>query len=821
MTGYWRGISGIRCSPADIHTISEISAQIFRLYVKENIFSNLQLLCSPIPLVGAAALVGSMTTADVMAQNPVAPQEAVVNAGNARFTVLTDEMIRIEYSDKGVFEDRATFTVQNRCMPMVPEYAKSEDSEFLYINTAKLKLKYRKGANPMTVPPSPENLTVTMIHEGNEVVWYPAKTDSLNLKGTCRTLDSSDGDNKRAELEDGLISRSGWAVIDDSWTTTRPDGSRSYALEHNTDMGFDWWTPRNDSEALDLYFLGYGYNYKKALGDFTELAGKIPLPPDYVFGYWYSRYASYSDEDYRQIMSELNDNDIPIDVLILDMDWHWNGNPDCGSAQRGGWTGWSWNTNLIPEPQRLLHDIHDNGLRLSLNLHPADGVDSVESPGFYDAMKGELNGRYDNDGRIAWSLDYADFAKSFFKNIIRERESDGVDFWWLDWQQHLTSPTTEGLGETFWCNHVFYNDMKVNRPDRRPVIFHRWGGLGSHRYQIGFSGDAMINFPTLAFQPYFTSTASNVGYAYWGHDLGGHAFTDDSIVNDPELMLRWIQFGVFSPIFRSHATKDDRIERRMWKFANFPLMRDAVKLRYALFPYIYTMARKAYDTGIGICRPLYYEYPEAEEAYRYEGEYFFGDNILVAPITEAAPDGLKSISEIWLPEGEWWCVTSKRIIKGPCVMTMEFEASDIPRFYKAGAMIPLNPDSVKRVSRRPAELVLDIVAGSAGHDSLYEDEGDNPDYAERYAVTELTHSVDGATETYTISPREGEQSDLIQSRAWHLRILNAAPPHEVNINNVRAHARTWEYDADSRQLSIHIPTTDCSSAIDVKVIYDR
>ncbi len=81
-----------------------------------------------------------------------------------------------------------------------------------------------------------------------------------------------------------------------------------------------------------------------------------------------------------------------------------------------------------------------------------------------------------------------------------------------------------GSERLFWCNHVFFNDMKKNRPDRRPMIFHRWGGLGSHRYQIGFSGDTFINYASLAFQPYFTATASNVCYGYWGHDIGGHMY---------------------------------------------------------------------------------------------------------------------------------------------------------------------------------------------------------------------------------------------------------------------------------------------------------
>ena len=191
-------------------------------------------------------------------------------------------MIRIEHSAKGAFEDRATFAVVNRALD-VPKYKSSEDSEFLYITTDKLNLRYRKGTNPLTSPASPDNLSISFIQNGEKATWYPGKPDPLNLKGTCRTLDGSNGDNKRSELENGIISRSGWAVIDDSWSSKRADGSRSFAFEADSTMGFDWWAERNDPDALDLYFMGYGKDYKKALYDFTLICGKIPLPPAYIF----------------------------------------------------------------------------------------------------------------------------------------------------------------------------------------------------------------------------------------------------------------------------------------------------------------------------------------------------------------------------------------------------------------------------------------------------------------------------------------------------------------------------------------------------------
>lgn len=763
-----------------------------------------------------ALVVLFLAEAQSIVDNPVAPSEAIVISGNARFTVLTPEMIRIEYSENARFEDRATFTVLNRKLE-VPTFKKSEDDTFLYIETSNLKLKYRKGTDPRTVPASANNLKVVVSNHGVPSVWYPGKPDPQNLKGTCRTLDGLMGESKRSEMENGLVSRSGWAVIDDAWTATRSDGGSSYALVYNNEVGYSWWAPRADEHAMDTYLLGYGDNYKKAVSDYTKIAGKIPLPPDYVFGYWYSKYASYSAQDYRNIMADLKTNKIPTDVMILDMDWHWNGNDYSQSAGRGGWTGWSWNTNLLPDPKGLLAEMHSKNFKTALNLHPADGINEVESPEYFSQMRNDLNGKYLEGNTIKWSLDYTDFTKSFFRNIIRDHESEGVDFWWLDWQQYLTSPYTKALSETFWCNHVFFNEA-TKRADHRPVIFHRWGGLGSHRYQIGFSGDAHISYEALAFEPYFTATASNVGYGYWGHDLGGHAYTNDELVNNPNLVLRWIQFGVFTPIFRTHATADGRIERRIWKFPNFPTILEAVRLRYSLFPYIYTMARKAYDTGLSICRPLYYEYPEQDEAYTYDGEYFFGDDILVAPITTKSGTNGMTEKEVWFPEGQWWSVDTHELIQGPCKRTLSYTDEQIPYFFRQGAIIPYNPETVMNVTERPDRMILNVVSGANGEGTLYEDDGDNPDYASKYAVINFAQACEGQMGRYVISSRKGTVGRAPVNRSYQLRIFNTPTPLSATVNGISA---TYSYDPNKKCTTVEVPYGSCSVDRTVIVKYSE
>ncbi len=742
-------------------------------------------------------LVALLTLISCKAQpecDPKANQAAVVEEGNMRFTVLTPELIRIQYSSAKQFEDRATFGIVNRNLP-VPEFTTRTDDTYLYITTSALELRYRKGGILKPTSKSPSVLQITMKMGNRDVIWYPGKDDALNLKGTMRTLDNVGGETGRDRMENGIISRSGWSLIDESPATKRGDGSVSFPMEKNSE-GFDWFAPHLDKDAIDWYFFGYGHNYKKAMGDFVKVAGRIPLPPKYMFGYWYSRYWAYSQQDFINLVKEIKDNDIPLDVMIMDMDWH---NP--------GWTGWTWNKDLIPNPQYLLRYFHHNNLKVALNLHPADGVGAHED--HYAEMKSDLGLPASSTEAIPWKIEDYDFYKSMFSRIIREREKEGVDFWWLDWQQWLTSNYTEGLGETFWNNHVFWNDMVKNRTDRRPVIYHRWGGLGSHRYQIGFSGDTYADWATLKYQPTFTSTASNVGYGYWGHDLGGHQADRD---NNPERYLRWMQFGVFTPIFRTHATNDPAIERRIWKYPNFEQLRQTVILRYALFPYIYTAARKSYDTGICINRPLYYDYPELANAYDFEDEYMFGPNILVAPMT--APSGSDGLAQrtTWLPEGKWWDEAKNRLVEGNAIFTDKYTLDQFPYFYKAGAVI-VNYPKQNTVQETPETIILQCAPGATGEGSFYEDNGDNADYHDNYATTKYTYTADETSATLTIGGRDGSFDGMPQKRTYQVELLGAeGEPASVTVDGTALDASSYNFNAEKKVITVSIPMDNISSS---------
>ena len=731
--------------------------------------------------------------------NPVADEAAVVQSGGMRFTVLTPQLIRIQYSRQQKFEDRATFAVVNRRLP-VPDFTTREEDGYLYITTDALELRYRVGSVPSPSAKNTSSLTIRLNVAGRQVTWYPGKDNALNLKGTLRTLDQVTGDSNRGQLEDGILSRDGWAILDESPRTQRGDGSTTFAFDGQVN-GFQWVAEPVDKAAYDWYFFGYGHEYKRALADFIKVCGRIPMPPLYIMGYWYSKYQQYTQQDFTDLVNEIQGHKIPIDVMIFDMDWH----------RSDQWTGWSWDKNKIPNPVGLISWMHRKNLKVSLNLHPADGVASWEDN--FQKVRDDMQLDASVD-RVPWTLEDSTFYKSVFERIIRLREKEGVDFWWLDWQQNLTNPRMKGLSETFWCNHVFYNDMKYARPERRPVIYHRWGGMGSHRYPIGFSGDTHPAFSTLAYEVYFTATASNVGFGYWGHDLGGHNYAPTKN-NDPELYLRWMQFGVFTPIFRTHASNHPDLERRIWKYSNFQQLRETVLLRYELMPYIYTAARQAYDTGISICRPLYYEWPEENNAYRYEDEYYFGDDILVAPVVTAAGAGGLARRTVWLPRGTWYDVSRGRLVSGDVEQTDSYAQTEIPYFLRGGSILVCNPPMM-HLKAVPESLILKVVPGADGETRYYEDEGDTDGYKQGLcATTRMAQQRTAGKILFTIEPRQGSFPGMIQERSYQVVFLAEQKPEGVSINGVPTD--DWSYDEMAACVTVRVPKTRCDQEVKVEV----
>ena len=730
---------------------------------------------------------------------------------NVRFTVITDGAIRMEYTPDGQFLDSKSFIAVDRSYPAAA-YKVKNTPKTVTISTDRFVLSYTKGSGMF----NEKNLRISSTKtkrktDGKQKAnnpyttsfsWHPGLKDNANLKGTYRTLDGYDGDTNldshKMPLEDGLLSRNGWTFIDDS---------NGYVFD---DSDWQWVSHRpNEGKTQDWYFLAYGHDYKKALRDYTEFAGKVPLPPRYAFGYWWSRYWTYSDNELRNLVTKMHNYDIPLDVLVVDMDWHY------AEPSRGGWTGYSWNRRLFPSPKGFLQWAKQQNLQTTLNLHPADGIKPDED--CYPAMAQWMGMNPDEKKTIEWTASDKHFMQGWYEKVLHPMEKDGVDFWWLDWQQWGNDKQFPNLSNTWWINYTTFTDMERNR-DTRPMLYHRWGGLGNHRYQIGFSGDAIISWKSLDFQPYYNSTASNVLYGYWSHDIGGHMGADSI---NPEMYIRWMQFGAFSPVLRTHSTKNAGLNKEPWVFADKErdIIRDIIKQRYSLAPYIYTMARHAYDTGVSLCRPMYYDYPDTKEAYSNRNEYMFGDNFLVYPITKPMNNGV-SEQNVWLPAGcDWYELSSGTMLKGGQNVERRFLLDEYPVYIKAGSIIPQYGD-VKNLRNNNEAVTVTVYPGNVNTQfDMYEDNGNDKQYATAYATTQLssTHSADGSL-CVKIGARKGEYSGMPSHRQFRLKLVASAVPEKVTVDGKQT---DFEYDGNKLSLLVNIPETDCSKEKVVEISYAK
>ena len=575
--------------------------------------------------------------------------------GNCRVSVLTERLLRLEYDEDRVFEDRPSQFALDRRFP--------EPCCSVEFRGGRLDLR-SDGCHVIIGG----GLELEALTDG--LSWRSGQ--KLNhLGGTARTLDKADG---AIGLEPGIFSREGVGLLSDDGLLFGADGELQ---------------PRRPG-TRDIYLFLYGRQFERGLRDLYRLSGRPPLLPRFALGNWWSRFWPYTTEEYLELMERFAAEGTPFSVAVLDMDWHLTRVPEGYS----GWTGYTWNRELIPEPDKLLSRLHGLGLHTALNLHPAEGVQPFEER--YDEVA-EFMGVTGGE-TIPFDLNDRRFRHAYFELLLHPLEDMGVDFWWIDWQQGTRS-TVEGLDPLWLLNHWHFLDAA--RRGRRPLILSRYAGPGSHRYPVGFSGDTIASWASLAFQPRFTAAAADMGFGWWSHDIGGHM--GDGL-RDEELACRWLQFGVFSPICRLHSTCSPDAGKEPWRYSPeiAEIMRRFLALRHRLLPYLHSMNWRSHLEGMPLVRPLYHAWPDRPEAYEYPNVYEFGSQLIVAPVT-APGAGEKRSAEVrlWLPEGLWYDFFTDEVYEGGRRLTLRCPLERIPVFVRSGGIVPMQePDCTEDLPER-------------------------------------------------------------------------------------------------------------------------
>ncbi len=658
--------------------------------------------------------------------------------GNARFTIITPNCIRMEYSENANFIDAPSWFAVNRQYAAC-EHRLQDDKDRWTINTGCIELSYRKSSEPF----SASSLTAEFKFGNGSAHWVFGMNNTANLVGTLQTLD---GIQKAMPLPEGLISRDGWYCLDDS---------SSHLFVGN------WIEPRPENSGSDFYLFAYGNNFKLALQTLTTISGSVPLPRKCIFGSWYSRWYSYTSDDYRNIVKEFDEHKIPLDIMVMDMDWHDKEKATHGHgwANMLGWTGWSWNKDLIPDAEALLKWYHDQGLNVTLNVHPHDGVREHED--CYADFMNEIGEKPDKP--VPFTAGNKKYLDAYFNIAHGQLEKQGVDFWWVDWQQDSIMPEAEGIKgmkHLPLLNHAYFK-FSERSAEKRGLGFSRWAGWGDQRYPIHFSGDAQSNWDMLAFEIYFTATASNVGCFFWSHDIGGFCGK-----RDPELYARWVQFGVATAAMRMHSTGDE-LDRRPWKWDTEveESIRQSFQLRSQLMPYIYSQAAKSCRDSIPLCRPLYYDYPDDERSYQAQHQYLFGDAFLVAPVISKRNSDGYATTKVWLPNGEWANWFTGEIYDGNQMIEQKSDINTFPFFVKTGFPVVMQPMTLRMTSNIPDEYTVTVFPGKRDcmHESdLYTDDGISQKYKDgEYSLVKLKFKQTGDTaELDTVPEQEIANSNL-------------------------------------------------------------
>lgn len=711
-----------------------------------------------------------------------AEDAAIIQGEKYRFTVLTEEMIRLEYCEDGKFEDRATQCVIDRKFK-VSEYQVIENEESLEIITDKIHLVYNKQKFTDYGLSVQVRGNISVYHS----IWHFGE-EATDLRGTARTLDEADG---AIELEHGIISRFGYGILDDS---------RSLVITE------DGWVEPRKEDCIDIYFLGYGHEYEHCLKDYYHLTGKTPLLPRYALGNWWSRFYRYNDQEYKALMTRFEKEEIPFSVSVIDMDWHL---VDIDPKYGSGWTGYTWNKELFPDPKEFMTWLHDHGLKVTLNVHPAGGVQAHEEK--YKEMAEAMGRDWEKEEPVNFDVTDQKFLKAYFEYLHHPNEEEGVDFWWLDWQQGGLSKIP-GLDPLWMLNHYHYLDS--GRRGKRRLTFSRYAGMGSHRYPVGFSGDTIISWESLAFQPYFTANASNVGYGWWSHDIGGHM----KGYRDEELSTRWIQFGVFSPIMRLHSSNSAFTGKEPWNYnaVSENIMKRYLKLRHEMIPYLYTMNYHASHDGQPLIRPMYYLEPEQPEAYEVPNEYYFGTELVVCPITEPTDKAAGTACvKAWIPEGKWYDIFSGLKYDGGRMLELYRSLEDIPVLAKEGAIIPLTDLTEYTNSvENPKELAVKIVPGKKNAFILMEDTGDTcEDKEENWAQTKLEWINENE---FIIHPANGNLDVIPKCRTWKMEFYGIADVDNLEVT-VGGKAIETEriYDEKRHICQVNIPETEVTEQITI------
>jgi oligosaccharide 4-alpha-D-glucosyltransferase len=496
------------------------------------------------------------------------------------------------------------------------------------------------------------------------------------------------------------------------------------------------------SGELNVYII-FG-NYSQVLQSYYKLTGTQPLPPKWAFGNFMSRFGYSSESQVKEILSKMQKEDIPVDAIIIDLFWF-------GDSIKGTLGNLDWmNRKRWPDPKGMISGFRRQGINTILVTEPF----FVETSKNYAASRPYL--AVDSSGKPYYLTDFyfghgglidifRNDAQDWFWRFYKRQMENGVEAWWGDLGEPEKHPSNlyhnmrdYGYHRLFKADEVhnfyghtwtkmLYNHFAKEYPDKRLFSLNRSGFAGTQHYGIfPWTGDVSRSWSGFRAQLPILLGMSMSGVPYVHSDAGGYAGGDD----DNELYMRWLQFAVFTPIFRPHATALYEMDPSAKSFPSEPALidtpfrgyaRQAVKLRYELLDYNYSLAYEQAQNGKPLMAPLYYPFSHDTTASKIEDEYMWGENFLVAPVIEK---GAKT-RKYYLPAGKWYELAGYKMHEGRKWYVDTVSLTSIPVFIREGSFIPLD-DVTRGTNVANAKGIKEVVylpSGKSSRSTLFDDNG--------------------------------------------------------------------------------------------------
>lgn len=670
--------------------------------------------------------------------NLVSVDGSIIRVGSCRITLLTERLVRLEYSDNGVFNNYETINIKNRKFS-VPDYTKQEDDTILKIETRYFILTYIKKTSfsSRTIKAKCKN--------GEE--WYFGQKEVKNFNSTAMSLDNM---TKLPELEKGLFSLNGIATIDDS-------NPVCFDAERNL-VAFN-----KAKNYADIYLFMYDKDFALCLKDYFELTGYPRLIPRYALGNWWSKECEYKDSEVLDKIDKFKIHGIPLSVFLLDNGWSKK------DSNYPNTSCFSFDENLYPNPVDFIKKVHDCNVKFGVKVNPQYGFYPYDNNFTYVSQYLPLN----KHGYIDFSPLDLKSVDVFFKVLMHPLESLGIDLFWNDYFDN-------NKVNMYLMNYYMYLDSL--RSNKRNITLSRNSTYNAHLFDVLYSGRNVIDWETLKMLPFYTLNSANIGVCFWSHDVAGCT----GGIEDNDFYIRSVQYGVFSPILRFNTVKGRYFKREPWKWdvVTNNIASYYLKLRHRLIPYLYSECYEYHKNGKLLVQPFYYYNLKFYDDENYSNQYYFGSSFMISPIIKPMdPDMNRTIQRFYIPEGVWYDFKDGKRYLGNHKYIGFYQIDDYPIFVKQGSIIPMAGPNSYMSYENPKDLEIHVFPGQSNTYHLYEDDGETYNYLNgKYCITEIDYNYRKSNYTLIIRPIEGDLNALLPTRDYKIVFRNTKKSDHVEVH---------------------------------------